>query len=66
MTFEYEKRDAYAVNRLSYHVQLERELLLGQAFRFPECLDALVQHGGSILSPGFYATAMFSSDDPLL
>lgn len=29
-------------DRLSHHVQLERELLLGQAFRFPEFADVLV------------------------
>ena len=29
-------------DRLPHHVQLERELLLGQAFRFPEFADVLV------------------------
>lgn len=29
-------------DRLPHHVQLERELLLGQTFRFPEGLDVLV------------------------
>lgn len=52
-------------NRLPHHVQLERELLLGQAFRFPEGLDVLVQDNASLLMPDSYVTAMLSADGPL-
>ena len=52
-------------NRLPHHVQLERELLLGQAFRFPEELDVFVQDNVSLLMPDSYVTAMLSADGPL-
>ena len=52
-------------DRLPHHVQLERELLLGQAFRSPEGLDVLVQDNVSLLMPGSYVTAMLSADGPL-
>lgn len=50
---------------MPYHVQLECELLLREALRFPEGLDVLVQHGESFLSPDFYVTAMQPADGPL-
>lgn len=47
------------------HVQLELEPLLREALRFPEDMDVLVQHGGSLLSPGSYVTAVLPADGPL-
>lgn len=51
--------------RLPYHVQLECELLLREALRFPEGLIFSFSMGGSFLSPGSYVTAMLSADGPL-
>lgn len=50
---------------MPHYVQLESEFFLRKALRFPEGLDVLVQHGGSLLSPGSYVTAMLSADSPL-
>lgn len=51
--------------RMPHYVQLESEFFLRKALRFPEGLDVLVQHGGSLLSPSSYVTAMLSADSPL-